>query len=432
MSPVLRLLLLSVLVLGFGNGCAGPGTGAPVEPSVDLTRRPWFPPLVAQQGFSCSQQVASYYLFTSEWNRTAGRASSSPWQRFSPYYTYSMVAGESTGSSHVVDGWIVGREAGLPLEADFPRYSRTLMHGYDRYHRAMRHRVADWEVIRLTDAAGIQRACSLLAAGRPLACNFQVRGATLVTIPPGQPRAGEKIVTRWGPSGQGHAMVYAGYDANAGFDFNRDGRLTNDLDLNGDGSVTPADWERGAFLVLNPWGGRWGDRGRAWVPWRHHAASGWIWAREVAAVTPAPPVSPRLTLKLRLRAADRQAVLVTAGDGRTTVEPWMFSHRPAQHSRSASVWECASALWAPGPHLSPGPLAAPGGGPLETGHDLSALSPTGRYTLAIRPAPGRSLSGELSSASFLEYDSFGRLLREVPIPGLPAPLPPGGAQWETR
>lgn len=400
-------------------------------PAVDLSRSPWFPPVTRQQSFSCSQQVAHYYLFTSEWNRAARQNAASPLRRFSPYFAYSLLAGDETGRSHVVDGWIVAQQAGVPLEADCPRYSRNLMHGYDRYLRAMRHRVDRWEVLPVASEPGIAKAKALLADGHLLACDFQIRGASLRTLPPGTSHAGGKIVQRWGLTGPGHAMVYAGFDDTVGCDFNGDGAVTNDKDITGDGLVSLADHERGAFLVINPWGGAWGDRGRAWVPYRHHAVSKWPWSRHVASVRTAAPHQPRLTLKLRLRAPDRQNIVVTAGTGAgRTMQPWMFSHSPAPAS-GASVWDALTTLRTAGPHLSAGTLAAPDGGPLETGHDLTPLGKASRYTLEIRSAGRGTLAGELAGASFLEYDSLGRLVREVPVTGLPAKLPATGGQWHT-
>jgi hypothetical protein len=416
-------------ILAAGAILSGNLQGA--ESAIDLTRQPWFPPVTRQQSFSCSQQVALYYLLTAEWNRTDGRDAASPWRRFSPYFAYALAAGDS-GRSHVVDGWIVAQHAGVPLEADCPRFSRTLMHGYDRYLRAMKHRVENWNVIPVSDDSGIAQAKKLLAAGHPLACDFQIKGSVLRPLAKDGPRRGQKIVSQWGRSGPGHAMVYAGYDDSIGFDFNGDGRITDDRDITGDGAVTPADRERGAFLVINPWGGAWGEGGRAWAPYRHHALSKWPWSRNVASVRASPPQLPRLTLKLRLRAADRQNLIVTVGNGRRTAQPWMFSHAPAPSGRSETVWDTVTSLRAPGPHLSAGTLAAPDGGPHESGHDLTVLGAGSRYSLEIRPAGRGPLAGQLAAASFLEYDSFGRLVREFPVSGLPAQLPAAGAIWHTR
>jgi len=433
------LCLLAALLAG---GCASRGLAGTRYTSEDLTRQPWFPPVTRQQSFSCSQQVALYYLLTAEWNRTRRQSAASPFRRFSPYFAYSLLAGDESGRSHVVDGWIVAREAGAPLEADCPRYSRTLMHGYDRYLRAMKHRAEGWDLTPVGDHAGIEKAKRLLAAGHPLACDFQIKGTVLrlmtaknyagrpAPAPAAAPK-GEKFVHQWGRTGPGHAMVYAGYDDSVGFDFNGDGLITDNRDITGDGAVTLADCERGAFLVINPWGGAWGQRGKAWAPYRHHAASKWPWARTVASVRAAPPHQPRLTLKLRLRAGDRQNIIVTCGNGRRSVQPWMFNHTPASGGGSGNVWDAFTSLRAPGPHLSAGTLAAPDGGPLETGHDLTNLRDGSSYTLEIRPAGRGALSGDLAGASFMEYDGSGRVVREVPVAGLPVRLPPGGGVWST-
>ena len=396
--------------------------------AVDLTGQPWFPRVTRQQSFSCSQQVALYYLFTAEWNRGMERSSSSPLQRFSPYFAYSLAAGDTSGRSHVVDGWIVAQQAGVPLEADCPAYSRTLMNGYDRYLRAMRCRVKSWEILPVANDAGISKAKGWLSSGHLLACDFQIKGAVLKPLPAGA-HAREKFVFQWGRTGAGHAMVYAGFDDNIGFDFNGDGLITNDRDINGDGVLSLADRERGAFLLINPWGGAWGDRGRAWVPYRQHALSKWPWSGSVARVEAAAPYQPRLTLKLKMRAADRQNVLITADNGKRSMQPWMFSHTPAPGSDTRSLWEFTS-LRVAGPHVSPGPLATADGGPLQTGHDLTALGKASRYTLEIRPAKAGALSGEVIAASFIEYDSGGGIVRELPVQGFPCKLPAAGGIWQ--
>lgn len=438
MSLFCKLTCLFAAAVMLMTGCSSTGDsgGGGFSSSEDLTKRPWFPPVTRQQSYSCSQQTGLYYLFTSEWNRTHGLSAATTANRFSPYFSYALLASDKSGRSHVVDGWRAAQYTGVPLEADSPRYSNTLMHGYDRYLRAMRHRVADWDLIPVRDEAGIRRAKSLIAAGHPLACDFQIRDAVVRTVLPppvpggGKPASTRKVVQQWGTKGAGHAMVYAGYDDSIGFDFNRDGKITSNVDITGDGRVTLADQERGAFLVVNPWGSGWGENGRAWAPYRHHAVTKWPWSGYVGTVRAQAASHPRLTLKLRLRAADRQNVVITAGDGTgREIQPWMFSHTPERGADSGSVWDTITTLRTPGPHLSAGRLANPEGGPLETGHDLSALGRSDTYTLEIRPAGRGRLSGELASASFLEYDGSGRLLRETPVRGLPAVLPAGGGKW---
>ena len=445
--PLSLLLVAAVLLSGCAQPGSGSGAGSGMPPFIDLSRNTKFPPVTQQQGFSCSQQTALYYLFSTEWNQRPDAGPSQVLRCFSPYFAYSLLAGEQSGRSHVVDGWITAQQCGVPLLADCPGYSRTLMHGYDRYFRAMQHRVESWQILPVTTAADVARVERLLADGHPVACDFQIKGAVLKAVPPlydpprskvpgAQPPPAApppgKFVSEWGRTGPGHAMVYAGYSREFGYDANGDGKITTDADITGDGQVTLADCERGAFLVVNPWGGSWGDRGRAWVPCRLHATATWPRARSVATVKVAPPETPRLTLKLRLRAPDRQNIIVTVHRGSRAVQPWMFSHAPVAGGGS-NLWEAFTTLRSPGPHLSAGTLAATDGGPLETGHDISALGGSGDgCTLEIRPAGRGALSGQLAGASFIEYDSAGLAVREVSVPGLPAALPAGGGEWPAR
>ncbi len=428
--PLHSTIRLLAAVLCF-SGSLAPRSVEAAPAAVDLTRQPWFPPVTRQQSFSCSQQVGLYYLLTAEWNQSWQRSAATPSRRFSPYFAYSILSGEANGRSHVVDGWTLAREVGVPLEPDFPRYSRQLMNGYDRYLRAMRNRVKSWDIIPVADDSGISKAKSLLAGGHLLACDFQIKGAVLKALQPSGPRAKERLVTQWGRTGPGHAMVYAGYDDNIGFDINGDGLITNDRDLDGDGKITLADRERGAFLLVNPWGGSWGNGGRAWVPYRLHAVSRWAWSRSVARVEMAAPYQPRLTLRLKMSSPDRQNIIITARNAKgNALQPWMFSHAPPPKPGD-NVWESVTSLQAGGPHLSPGPLSAPGGGPLETGHDLTALGRTGSYSLEIRPAKPSALRGEITEAAFLEYNSSGELIREIPVRGFAGKLPQAGGVWKT-
>ncbi|MES2705902.1 MAG: hypothetical protein V4726_04795 [Verrucomicrobiota bacterium] len=404
---------------------------------VDLTVRAWFPPVVRQQGNSCAQQAGLYYLLTAERNRERGLSSrSSPDARFSPYQTYAILADNMAVGTHVEDGWQLAREMGVPRESDAPRGGQALMHGFDKYVRAASRKPSSWRFLPMQTAGDLPAVKKLLASGHPLACDFQVRGAKLVKLPDG----GGTLVRDWGNTGPGHTMVYAGYDDSVGWDFNGDGKITSDLDITGDGRVTLADWERGAFLVVNPWGPAWGTGGKAWVPWRTHALTSWPRAGEVATVTAAAAEKPpRLMLRLLIQLRDRGGLVITAGAGgknaagpERTVQPLPFRAGavPLTHSGPPGAWEVFGKTHRPGPQISAGPLAAPGGGPLEIGLDVSSLGKNGgRYFLELASANGGPLDGTLVKASFVRLDSRGGIREETPLTGLPVRLSPGGGRW---
>ncbi len=391
---------------------------------VDLTSKSWFPPIVRQQGNSCAQQAGLYYLLTAERNRERGLSSWQAANRLSPYQTYAILADSLTGNTHVTDGWHLARETGVPLETDLPRARRSLMHGFDKYVRATRQRPASWQVLPLRSPSDLIAVKDQLAAGHPLACDFQIRGAKL-----SKRSDGSTLVSAWGRTGTGHTMVYAGYDDTIGHDCNGDGQITNDRDITGDGRITLADYERGAFLVVNPWGPRWGTAGKAWALVREHAVARWPRAGEVARVHPARDSPPRFMLRLSLYLKERSHLLITASDGSSTVSPVPFRAKVLATSPGpASAWEIFGKVHRPGPPLSAGPLANPAGGPLEMGLDLTPLTPSSRLSLTLS-TNGPPLQGTLHTAAFVELDSSGRILKETPLPQLPVILPPQGQTW---
>lgn len=436
---------------GAGAGSAGASKGVT---RVDLTAKSWFPPIVTQQGNSCAQQAGLYYLLTAERNRERGVSSwTSPAARLSPYQSYAILADNMTAGTHVEDGWQLAREMGVPLESDAPRGGSSLMNGFDKYVRAASRKPAAWRFLPLRTAADLKPVKDLLAAGHPLACDFQIRGAKLVKLPGnnssynanatsarnGSGLGGGSLVRDWTGTGQGHVMVYAGYDDTIGWDFNGDGKITNDVDITGDGRITLADWERGAFLAVNPWGRGWGTGGKAWIPWRAHALNSWPRSGEVATVTAAPDKTPKLMLRLLLHVRDRSSLIITAGSGgkndtapQRTVQPLPFRAAavPFTHPGKVGSWEVFGRTHRPGPQISPGPLAAPGGSPLEIGLDVSTLGTgAGRYFLELHSADGKTLDGTLIKASFVQPDSTGGVRKEIPLTGLPVRLGAAGGRW---
>ncbi len=407
--------------------CLGAGGAAAAPTRVDLTTLAWFPPIVTQQGNSCAQHAGLYYLLTAERNRRHFLTSWQPANRFSPYQTYAILADSPSGSTHVTDGWHLARETGVPMETDWPRGSHGLMHGFEKYVRAARIRPTSWQLLPIRTETDVGRIKKQLAAGHPLACDFQMRGARLV-----KQKDGSSLVTGWGRTGPGHTMIYAGYDENIGYDVNGDGMITNDRDITGDGKVTLADHERGAFLVINPWGRSWGSGGKAWALMREHALTPWPRAGEVARLTQFKESPPRLMLRISLALADRSALKLSVSDGRRSVTPMPFSPRPLPHStrNPVSAWEVFGKVHRPGPLLSPAPLANPAGGPLEMGFDLSALAGGRTFTVSLTNW-NKPLQGTLHAAVVVELDARGQIIREMPVPGLPAVLPPQGASWTT-
>ncbi len=402
-------------------------TQATAQPSaVDLTREPWFPQIVAQQGASCAQQAGLYYLLSAEASRKEGRRT-----QLSPYFAYSVLSGSRQGRSHMTDGWVLGQEMGVPLLRDSPQFSSRLMSGFEKYTTALRWKVSSWDLLRATTPDEISSITRVIASGRLVGCDFQVKGTKIQKIPAGLPHAGESIIPSWTSVGTGHTMVYAGYDDSVGYDVNGDGLITTDRDITGDGQLTLHDHEKGAFLLVNPWGPRWGSRGKAWVLYRTHVVSRWPWARSVATVEIDLASPPRTMLRLSISASDRQNVRLKITDraGRS-VEPLIFGRTGRSPRHAQSVWDAFSffSRSAKG-YLSAGPLTNDKGQPVEMGFDLDALG-DGPWSLSISPARG-SLRATIAEASVVLLSRSGTPRRVVPFAGATGSLPPAGATYTT-
>ena len=411
---------LTVFFALAGIGCQGTSTSLP---RTDLTTKSWFPPIVRQQENSCAQHAGLYYLLTAERNRQLFLNSWTPANRLSPYQTYAILSDSENGNTHMTDGWHLAAETGVPLESDLPRAGRGLMHGFDKYVRALRHRPADWQLLPLRTKSDLSAVKTQLAAGHPLACDFQVRGAKITKLPDGS-----SLVRGWSRTGPGHTMIYAGYDDTIGYDTNGDGQITNDRDITGDGRVNLADHERGAFLLVNPWGPYWGTGGKAWALYREHAVNPWPRAGEVATVRMAKATTPPRMLKLSLYLQERRNLVLSISDGSRTVNPLPFRRAGLPFSSaSVSAWEVFGKVHRPGPQVSQGSLSNPAGGPLEMGFDLSSLR--GNTILLSLASAGGPLQGTLHAASLVELNPRGQTVREIPVPGLPVVLPPRGGTW---
>ena len=197
-----------------------------------------------------------------------------------------------------------------------------------------------------------------------------------------------------------------------GHDVNGDGKITNDIDTNGDGKVTLADWERGAYIVVNSWGEEWSNKGRVYLLYSAMIDPTWKRGNYLgrAEVT---RHQPRTTLKLKLTCSDRTDLRMTigiAGDKEATspeheLAPEAFNGWPLFKGGNAG-------------HV---PLAGPGDEtPLEVGIDLTSLlknlgKDKGKIFLSLSRADGSEAQGELHECSIRSYGPNGSFLRESTI-----------------
>jgi hypothetical protein len=228
--------------------------------------------------------------------------------------------------------------------------------------------------------------------------------------------AGEDVWIRWGPTGYGHGITCVGYDDHVGIDVSGDGKITNDIDIDGDGKVTLADWERGAFIVVNSWGEKWSQDGKIYLLYSAMIDPTWERGNYLGRVEVARHI-PRRTLKLKLSSDNRSQLRVTvgiAGDPQATAPEHEFAPQPL------NGWP----LFGERDHVGSVPLAGPDDpAPLELGIDLTPLlgklghaaDGNGRLFLRFSRADGSEMQGELHACAIRGYDAHGAFISESTV-----------------
>ncbi len=298
---------------------------------VDNTTFKQFRPIFNQYGGSCAQATAIGYIYTYEINVMRNADSSIQDNQYPSGYTWNAVNGGENNGSWMSSGWDVIKNNGIPnvttyagqtgsgqYYLDYSRY----MTGYEKYYSGMKNSLANQFTMRTTTAAGIQTLKQWLydhARGQfpgglvTFACN--ISGASFATLSPGSSQAGKKVLTKMGTTG-GHGMTIAGYDDNITYDYNGDGQITTDVDINNDGIVDVKDWEKGAVLVVNSWGSYWQDGGKVWMMYKVLAdsdAQGGIWSQQVYAMNASNNPSPALAARVKIKHNGRASINITVG-----------------------------------------------------------------------------------------------------------------------
>ena len=418
----------------------GPDVGeAKVDPKrlpsrIDNSDRPQFPPVYKQKWGACGQFAAIGSIFTYEMNVLNGTVADSDATRFPAHFSWNMMNRAKNVGSEAYHGWEVAKRIGVPTAKSYGGVTLDKIgswpNGYHIWREAMEYRVAGYRYSPAKTVAQLNEARGWLfdrnqprkgeeSIGGILALDGRMGERNKVTkiIPKGEYAAGEDVWIRWGPSGYGHGITCVGYDDQVGFDIDGDGKITNDLDLDGDGEITLADRERGAYIVVNSWGGKWSKDGKIYLLYSAMTDPTWKRGNYLGRVEVARYV-PRRTLRLKLACNDRTNLRMTigvAGDKKASepehdFSPEAFNGWPLFRRGNAG-------------HV---PIAGPDDDtPIEVGIDLTPLlkklSPDGdgggKGFLFIRltRADGSEAEGELLECGIRSYDSKGRFQHESEV-----------------
>ncbi|MGQ1787514.1 discoidin domain-containing protein [Saccharicrinis sp. GN24d3] len=297
-------------------------TDLPVQ--IDNSTQLYMRPVFSQIGGSCGSASRICYMLAYELNCYRNQSGSLPQNMLPSHFTWlltdqysskeAMAKGTGVPNTQTYGGSLVsgiyGGDVDWPSLVNAPDYG--WMNGYNKWYSAMSNRLEKSGDFLLDSPAALQylkewlhnhwedtsfRAGGVAGAG----CATQGAQYALATN-------GLTIVQSWGPAVD-HGTTWAGYDDEVAFDFNGDGRITNNEDTNGDGRIDMLDWEKGALIMLNSWGPNWKNNGTVFVPYRllkkDNMGAELYWIRK--------DYKPRRTIKVKMNYSARSELKMSVG-----------------------------------------------------------------------------------------------------------------------
>ena len=311
---------------------------------VDNSQLPYFRPLIAQVGLECGQASSIGVMFTYEMNAKRGVPGNLPENQYPTHFAYNFINGGSDAGVSFWETFEILKNVGTPNVADYGGMSlggpSRWISGYDYYYNGMHNKIEGTYTIKTNTAEGLQTLKNWVfdhGNGSEMGgiATFYSEFTHPPTIfPPGTPEAGKHVIISWGGS-PNHAMSIVGYNDSIRWDYNSDGRYTNNIDLNDDGIINVSDWEIGGFKMANTYGSisGWGDNGFAYMMYKtlsDRAGQGGIWNNLVALVKVKENYHPKLVAKINLTFPCRNKIKLMVGVATDTAatEPEYIYHYP--------------------------------------------------------------------------------------------------------
>ena len=302
--------------------------------TVDNSLLRYFRPVFCQEGGSCAQASGVGYVFTYEQNFLKSTSADIPDNQYPTHYTYNFLNdGSGENGSWITDNWDIIASGGCPNvtsyggmlwpSSDPETMNKIWMSGSEKYESGMTNRILEQLVIPVGTPSGLEvlkqwfidhcdgssaGGLAVFAAG--VGVNIEIKTLSDDSYCPG-----ESVVVKWDPLAN-HFMTFVGYNDSIRWDYNGDGKFTNNIDITGDGAVDMQDWEIGGVRMVNSWGDTWCDSGKSWVMYRTLAQSlddGGISNNKIYTVRTKEGNKPKLKLKAKIDCSDRDDLKIMAG-----------------------------------------------------------------------------------------------------------------------
>jgi len=297
----------------------------PLPPVVDNSDLPYLRPVFEQVAPSCGQAAMIGYNFTYEMACLRDQPALFPQTQYPTHFAYNFQNGGNGwyGVSYFHSIEIL-RLNGTMNSFDYGGFyddGIRWINGYDLYYNGMFNRVKGVCSIKTGTEEGINALKHWLynhmgeQTHGGVASYYANTPWNATFLNDTTPEGGKFVVTNWFPYAS-HAMTIIGYNDSIRFDYNADGQYTNTIDLDGDGIITPCDWEIGGVKFVNSHGVGAQDSGFCYMMYKCLAEkfeNGGVWNREVHILEPDPYYQPLMTYKVTLKHDKRQMVKILAG-----------------------------------------------------------------------------------------------------------------------
>jgi len=385
-----------------------------VLPSVvDNSGQPYTRPATWQEGYECGQSASIVHNFTYEMDRIRNLPASAEANQYVAHFAWDFFNNAMQyggGGVSFFDTWEVLKYCGTPNVQTYGGlwlggYLRW-MSGYSNYYAAMQNRIEGGYCIRAGTPEGLITLKHWLfdhLEGSPVggvANYYSGYYNPDATLPSGTPEGGMAVVTSAG--GHSHTWTVFGYNDSIRFDYNGDGRYTNNVDINNDGVVDMRDWEIGGLKVRNGYAGSgWGNNSYSYLMYKTLAESNntsGIWNNSVYVLKVKPTYNPLLTMKATLKYTCRNQIKVIAGMNTDlsatkpskTLDFPIFNYQGGQYYLQGDSTEANKTLEF-GLDVSP----------LLTG--LNSGQPAKYFLQVVEKDPGSIADGMIISYSIMDY-----------------------------
>lgn len=326
MSPPFIKRGLYAGVAGRALVSAGKSKKAPLPRSVDNSHWPSFPVIGNQQSLSsCVAWASTYYQASHEIGMINGYNNKTNLKGvLSPKWTYNILNNGVDQGLRVLSAYQLLAQNGAPSILNFPYDSNFLQWdlNLNDWIAAISSRTTPAQII-----SGINQGTTetfnliktMLNNGHVLTFGTYIDSWIFTKVKkdpsnPKSPKVGEMAAAWLNGSYGPHMMTIVGYDDDIW------------IDVNGNGKVDPG--EKGAFLVANTWGNKWGNSGFVWIaydafrdisavpsgPSKGRVAAGAAVNSNLISIAPiAPNYKPRLIAEFSLTQSLRNQVAIAGG-----------------------------------------------------------------------------------------------------------------------